>query len=208
MPAKKQSEEASLVREWPLPTAATLGSTVRAKGLLFEIRAHLPFKVRRSLDVRAGVLVLGMPEDRAEAFAAVAALVEDKFSTIVSTPVLPREIEDILSIKTSERHRWLKDGRLTSSGTKTVKLRGRAKQITFHVYDPGYVEQLLDTGLVDEWREDDALAKAERREQRVRSRRLFRVENPRGDETSTPSDAEAVPELEGWSEFARDNLLR
>ena len=64
-------------------------------------------------------------------------------------PVLPREIEDILAIKTSERHRWLKDGRLASAGTRTVRLRGRARKITFHVFDPLAVEDLLTSDTID-----------------------------------------------------------
>jgi hypothetical protein len=37
-----------------------------------------------------------------------------------SLPIIPRELEDILTIKASERHRWLKAGRLPSAGTRTV----------------------------------------------------------------------------------------
>ena len=73
---------------------------------------------------------------------------------------LPREIEDILAIKTSERHRWLKDGRLPSAGTRTVRLRGRARKITFHVFDPRMVEDLLHSDTIESWREDDALTAA------------------------------------------------
>lgn len=61
-------------------------------------------------------------------------------------PVIPREIEDILTITTGERRRWLEDGRLPSAGTRTVKLRGRARQITFHVLDPAIVVDILDRG--------------------------------------------------------------
>lgn len=76
---------------------------------------------------------------------------------------IPREVEDILSITSAERHRWLKDGRLRSAGTRTVKLRGHAKRITFHVFDPRHIEDLLDRDLVSIWREDDAIASTENR---------------------------------------------
>lgn len=69
-------------------------------------------------------------------------------------PVISREIQDILTIKTSERHRWLADGRLACAGTRTVRLNGRARRITFHVFDPKVVEDLLDRGAFDERRVD------------------------------------------------------
>ncbi|MGO4843255.1 hypothetical protein AB4144_64370, partial [Rhizobiaceae sp. 2RAB30] len=62
---------------------------------------------------------------------------------IEDLPVIPREVEDILTISSVERHRWLKDSRLQSAGTRTVKLRGRARKITFHVFDPRHIEDLL-----------------------------------------------------------------
>ena len=43
---------------------------------------------------------------------------------IETLPVIPREVEDILGISTTESHRWLKDGRFPSAGTRTVNLRG------------------------------------------------------------------------------------
>jgi hypothetical protein len=66
-------------------------------------------------------------------------------------------------MKPTERHRWLADGRLPSAGTRTVRLAGRARQITFHVFDPKVVEDLLDRAVIDEWRVEDAEAKAEKR---------------------------------------------
>lgn len=161
--AKKIVEDLKLSREWALPAAATLGSSVRVKGILLEIRARLPLAVRRSLDVRGSDLVLRMAEEREAEFATTSALIEQALVGIENLPVLPREIEDILGIKTSERHRWLKDGRLPSAGTRTVKLRGRARKITFHVFDPRHVEDLLERDWIDAWREDDATTAAENR---------------------------------------------
>lgn len=34
-----------------------------------------------------------------------------------------------------------------------MKLRGRARKITFHVFDPRVVEDILDRDLVTVWRE-------------------------------------------------------
>lgn len=205
-PQQNKKAALALTEEWPLPAAATLGSSVRAKGILLEIRARLPWAVRKSLDLAGGVLVLRMPEDEDAAFRETSAAVTQALQGIEDLPVIPREIEDILTIKTSERHRWLKDGRLRSAGTRTVKLRGRARQITFHVFDPRHVEDLLDRDVVDSWREDDIEARSEKRRLAAATRRLSK---PAGTAAAQPERAEEPdPRLRGWAEFERLGLLR
>lgn len=193
----------TLTREWQLPPAATLGSSVRAKGVLLEIRARLPAAVRRSLDVRGSLLVLNMPEDDDVQFAKTAAAIDHALIGIESLEVIPREIEDILTIKTSERHRWLKDGRLPSAGTRTVKLRGRARKITFHVFDPRFVEGLLDGELIDQWREEDVATAAENRRRAAWKAKLARA---RKTEASSEKASFDNPGLVGWEEFEREFL--
>ena len=202
---RKPVEPPALISEWPLPTAATLGSAVRAKGILLEMRAKLPAAMRKHLDIRPGLLVLGMPAGSDQEFARTSEAVARNLVGIENMPIIPREIQDILTISTTERHRWLKDGRLPSAGTRTVKLRGRARKITFHVFDPRIVEDILDTDRVTEWREADALAAAENRRQAAWKRRLAREQL-----TSLPADtrSEADPGLVGWAEFERDGPLR
>ena len=124
-------------------------------------------------------------------------------------------IEDILAISTTERHRWLKDGRLPSAGTRSVKLRGRARKVTFHVFDPRIVEDILDRGLIDNWREDDAVTAAENRRKAAWKAKLTRARKTEG-ETAAPKpdvepsvqDEEDRFKLRGWAEFERDGLLR
>ena len=204
-PPRITKDEAALSQEWTLPAAATLGSSVRAKGILLEIRARLPAATRRTLDIKAGTLTLRMSENEAPAFGAAAAIVVRALDGIESLPVIPREIEDILAIKTSERHRWLKDGRLPSAGTRTVKLRGRARKITFHVFDPRYVEELLDSDQIDAWREDDAETRRENRRRAVWKAKLARAE--KAGASADPGTGERV-QLVGWEEFEREGLLR
>jgi hypothetical protein len=93
---------------------------------------------------------------------------------IEGLPVILREIQDILTIKPGERRRWLGDGRLPSAGTRTVQLAGRAKKITFHVFDPKVVEDLLNSGAVNESREDDVAAAAENRHRAAYKAKLTR----------------------------------
>jgi hypothetical protein len=191
--------------QWTLPPGALLGSSIRAKGIYLELRARLPHAAKKCLGLHAGVLTLRKGELGDAEFAAARATVAAGLVGIETLQVLPRELEDILSIRTSERHRWLKDGRLHSLGTRTVKLRGRAKAITFHVYDPRYVEDLLDRDMVDHWREDDAIAKIENRRRAAEKARLTRA--TRTSPAPAPGE-EARTGLVGWEDFAREGLLR
>jgi hypothetical protein len=205
MPTKRKPvEPPTLIAEWALPAAATLGSAVRTKGIMLEMRAKLPAALRKYLDVRPGQLVLGMHEGKEDDFARARETITRHLEGIESLPVIPREIQDILTITTTERHRWLKDGRLPSAGTRTVKLRGRARKITFHVFDPRIVEEILDDDRTTEWREADKLAAAENRRQAAWKRRLAR------EEAKAPAKAQdqEITGLAGWAEFERDGLLR
>lgn len=205
MAKKKPSTLPLLNKSWTLTPAATLGSSVRAKGLLMELRAKLPFALRRDLDIHGMVLTLGVPEDEEDDFQSACDKVSKSLETIEHLSVLPREIEDILTISTTERRRWLEDGRLPSGGIRTVRLRGRAKRINFHVFEPKMVEELLNSGVIDEWREHDLAAKAENRRRAAHQAKLTRsLKKAKSNRSPERSSAE----LSGWEEFDRDGLLR
>lgn len=205
----KESDDPELIREWSLPVAATLGSAVRVKGILQEIRSRLPSAVRKSLDTQAGALTLVMPETSKTAFRATSSIITDALEEIANLPIIPREIEDILTITASERKRWLEDGRLPSAGTRSVRLQGRARRITFHVFDPRIIEDLLDRGAVDEWREEDAATKAENRRRAAYQAKLTRsLKKPKKAKQVEPSADEGATGLSGWDEFGSDGLLR
>lgn len=135
-------------------------------------------------------------------------MIAKKLEGIENLPVVPREIEDILTISTTERHRWLNEGRLPSAGTRTVKLRGRAKKITFHVFDPRLVEDVLDRDLVTVWREEDAEATAENRRAALKAKLTRSLKNKaHSPSEGSPEDA-SRSKLLGWEVFGRDGLLR
>lgn len=207
---KHQKNDVELLRTWTLSPAATLGSFVRAKGILQEIQARLPSALKKSIILEGSDLTLAMPASDKSAFKAAEAIVAKAVEEAPSLPVIPREIEDILTIKTSERHRWLADGRLQSAGTRTVRLNGRARQITFHVYDARAVEDLLDRGAVDEWRVEDAEAKAEKRLKAAYQAKLTRSlkKTRKAKTTSKDTSTEPPTRLKGWDEFDVDGLLR
>ncbi len=206
---KTKSDDPELIRGWLLPAEATLGSAIRVKGILQEIRSRLPPAVRKSLDMQSGELTLVMPETSKTAFRATASIVSESLQGITDLPIIPREIEDILGISSSERKRWLEDGRLPSAGTRTVRLQGRARRITFHVFDPRVVEDVLDRGAVDEWRQEDAAAKAENRRRAAYQAKLTRSlkKQKKADKVENSAD-EAATGLSGWDEFGSDGLLR
>jgi hypothetical protein len=203
------NEDEQLTATWTLSYAATLASSIRKQGIFLEVRARLPVSARKALKIAGGALKLEMPLSQEMEFKAASQRVSEVVQGITTLPVLPREIEDILSISTTERRRWLEDGRLPSAGARTVALRGRARKVTFHIFDPRVVEEVLDRDLVTEWREEDAAAAAEKRRRaawkakRTRSRKSD-VTRRRASEAGEVED----PPLQGWEEFAREGLLR
>jgi hypothetical protein len=174
-----------------------------------QVRQQLPKALQKSLSVKAGELTLQMPSDAAADFEAASAIVSGALPDLESRPVMPREIEDILGISSTERRRWLEDGRLPSDGTRTVKLRGRGT-ITFHVFDPQFVADVLARDLVVEWREDDAEAAAERRRRatwKAKQKQLQKgSEQDAGQPRTTAADDGGIPELRDWEEFAKTGL--
>jgi hypothetical protein len=206
---KTEKSKIELIKTWTLSPAMTLGSSVRAKGILQEIHARLPASSKKSVTLDGSELSLAMPASGKSAFNAAVGIVSAVMDEAETFPVIPREIQDILVIKTSERHRWLADGRLPSAGTRTVRLAGRARQITFHVFDPKVVEDLLDRAAVDEWRVEDAEAKAEKREKAAYQRKIER--SPKKQKPGKKIDRNVdddAPELRGWEQFDRDGFLR
>jgi hypothetical protein len=207
---KVTKTEIELLRTWTLSAASTLGSFVRAKGILQEVQARLPATAKKSVVLEGSDLTLAMPVNEKAAFTAAVAVVNAVMEEVETLPVIPREIQDILTIKMSERHRWLADGRLPSAGTRTVRLNGRARRITFHVFDLKVVEDLLDRGLVDEWREQDAEARAEKRREAAYKAKLTRSLKKAQKVSKKPAhdpDDPAVT-LRGWEDFDNDGLLR
>lgn len=209
-PKPKETDAGEISATWTFPSAARLGSSIRSKGLFLEVRARLPSAARKWLSVKAGELTLRVPQDAAADIPKLSAIVSRTLDGIENLPVIPREIEDILAISTTERHRWLKDGRLPSIGTRTVRLRGRAKAITFHVFDPRLVEDILNENRVETWREEDAVRAAENRRRAAWKAKLTRSKKTAGESPAQTDEGEVSSPnlLRGWAEFERDGLLR
>lgn len=205
-PRQKAVAPTRLIEEWTLSPSATLGSSVRARGIMLEVRARLPLAARKLVNLESGLLALRIPDGADDDLAAISSIISSTLHGIESLPVIPREVEDILTISSTERHRWLKDGRLQSAGTRTVKLRGRARKITFHVFDPSHIEDVLDRDLATVWREEDAITAAENRRRAAGKAAMTRAAKS-GRGTRAASDMTS-DKLRGWDEFDIDGLLR
>jgi hypothetical protein len=174
-------------------------------GIEREIRTKLNFPGRKTLYVADGWIHLSVPPDGADRLAEAAGIVDVVLGEIDALPVLPGEVDDILAITPRERLKWTKDGRLMSIGTRTVKLHGKGRTTTFHIFDPRYIEDVLDRGLSDVWREEDREAKASARRYGAGRAALTRANR----EAGLPGAEEAFRlELSGWEMFGSAGLLR
>lgn len=180
------------------------------KGIEREVRRHLPWTARKYVAAESGAITLRMPVTEKDAFVDVSARISKALSNVGGLQILPSEVEDILGISSRERHKWVKDNRLRSAGTKTVKLRGRAKAVTFHVFDPRHIEDVLDGDLTQTWRDDDAQTAAENRRRAAGKAALARAARnatQTGRYSVAPNETERT-QLKGWDDFAADGLLR
>ncbi|GAU86655.1 hypothetical protein [Bosea sp. BIWAKO-01] len=151
-----------------------------------------------------------MSEAETDVFRAASACISETLAGIPRLPVLPSEAEDILTISSRERHKWVKDGRLKSIGTRTVKLRGRARAVTFHVFDPRQIEAVLDGDLPAIWRVEDAQALAETRRRAAGKAARTRAGKGQGKAGEARNAREDAPrtQLDGWDAFEAEGLLR
>ena len=136
--------------------------------------------MRKHVKAETGRIALRLPDDQGDEFKAASVIISKTLEGIEELAVLPREAEDVLTISSRERHKWLKDGRLQSIGTRTVKMRGRSKKVTFHVFDPRHIEDVLDRDLPAVWREEDAQEVAENRRRGAGKAALTRAGKGKG----------------------------
>jgi hypothetical protein len=87
--------------------------------------------------------MLAMPANSNVAFSAANAVVARAMEEAEMLPVIPREIEDNLTIKTSDRHPWLADDRMSSAGIRTVWLNVGPGASHFPSLSPSSCESFL-----------------------------------------------------------------
>jgi hypothetical protein len=86
-------------------------------------------------------------------------------------------------------------------------MRGRSKAVTFHVFDPKHIEEVLDRDLPNIWREEDADEVA-----RNRRRGANKAAATRAGKNTTAEDSggrvTSGSGLDGWDAFDQEGLLR
>ncbi|RWE20486.1 MAG: hypothetical protein EOS41_28590 [Mesorhizobium sp.] len=191
--------------------AVVMAGSSFAVSFFRQIRACLPPALKNLLHIESRLLTLRLPEGSDADVDAATAIVSQAMKDTDELPVIPREVEDILMISSGERHRWLKTGRLQSAGTRTVKVRGRARKITFHVFDPRHIEDVLDRDLVTVWRDEDAATAAQNR-RRAAAKAAIKRAQKRGREpphsAGSGRDESSKAKLRGSEDFESDGLLR
>jgi hypothetical protein len=91
MAKNKEADGAELIKTWTLLEAATLGSSIRTKGILQDIRARLLPAIRKSLDVIAEELTLLMPATSRAEFRAASVVISEALKDVESLPTIPRK---------------------------------------------------------------------------------------------------------------------
>jgi hypothetical protein len=87
MPTRPKTDVvAKFTKEWALPVAATLGSSVRAKGIFLEVRAHLPSDRKQLIHRDAGRLALCVREGSEDAFRSVSVIVSAHWKALKTCP--------------------------------------------------------------------------------------------------------------------------
>ena len=90
-------------------------------------------------------------------------------------------------------------------------MRGRSKAVTFHVFDPRHIEDILDRDLASAWREEDAQEVTENRRRGAGKAALTRAgkrERTARSVGKSGKDDAPQPKLEGWDTFEAEGLLR
>jgi len=67
---KHEKNDVELLRIWTLSPTATIGSSLRAKGILQELQARLPSASKKSLALEGSDITLAMPVREKAAFRA------------------------------------------------------------------------------------------------------------------------------------------
>ncbi len=82
---------------------------------------------------------------------------------------------------------------------------GAARKITFHVFDPRHIEDVLDRDLVAVWREADAMTAAESRRRAAGRAALSRARRAASEGVVVEASDETPA---GWEEFESKGFLR
>jgi hypothetical protein len=142
---------------YKLAPSITLGSKVREQDLRRRLKARLnrwsPHEVIDSGEV---VTAYWQTADLQKAKSAIL-YVDHMLDAFRKERVIPKIVEEVLGISASERRRWIKDGRLPTSGTGQFK-KGKTV-FQFYLHRTEDIARLIaHPEIIAEWRSADAEA--------------------------------------------------
>jgi hypothetical protein len=138
-------------------TNLTCGSSQRASQAIRVVKSV--FRQYRSRVVKhtaKGIVIIcpGAPEKELLRLCSIA---EERLVRLRDEPLTAKMVEEILSISSTERRRWSKDGRMPTAGN--VFFSQGKKQVSLFVYSPDTISKLIARpDQISDWRERDKLA--------------------------------------------------
>ena len=149
---ERRDEKISI--SYKLTPSMTLGSKVREKDLRRRLKDRLHrWSPQKILD--AGEVVTAYwPTANLERAKSAILYVDQMLDAFRKERIIPKIVEEVLGIGASERRRWIKDGRLPTSGTGQFK-KGKTV-FQFHLHRADDIARLIaHPEIIAEWRAAD-----------------------------------------------------
>ena len=147
----------TILVSYKLSLAMTLGSKIREKDLRRRIKARLQrWSTQKIKDTGEIVTACWKTADTERVKSAISH-VDQMLDAFRKERVIPKIVEEVLGISARERRRWIKDGRLATSGTGQFKKGKTVFQFYLHRVDD-IARLVAHPEIIAEWRAADAEA--------------------------------------------------
>jgi hypothetical protein len=140
---------------YKLTPSMTLGSKAREKDLRRRLKARLhKWSPQKIINAGEVVTAYWQTSDIERAKSAIL-YVDQMLDAFRKERIIPKIVEEVLGIGASERRRWIKDGRLPTSGTGQFKKGKTVFQFYLHRADD-IARLIAHPEIIAEWRAADA----------------------------------------------------
>jgi hypothetical protein len=147
----------TILISYKLSQAMTFGSKIREKDLRRRIKARLErWSPQKIMDAGEVVSAYWQTADIERVKSAISH-VDQMLDAFRKERVIPKIVEEVLGISARERRRWIKDGRLATSGTGQFKKGKTVFQFYLHRADD-IARLVAHPEIIAEWRATDAEA--------------------------------------------------
>lgn len=142
---------------YKLTPSMTLGSKAREKDLRRRLKSRLHrWSPQKTIDTGEVVTAYWPTADFERAKSAIL-YVDQMLDAFRKERIIPKIVEEVLGIGPSERRRWIKDGRLPTSGTGQFKKGKTVFQFYLHRADD-IARLIAHPEIIAEWRKADGQA--------------------------------------------------